>query len=181
MDPRRSRLRKLTGRRSPAAFTVPTDLASEASSLKKRLGKVNTSPEDGFWRLDFAGAPHGDLCHAQRKSALIGKCSCTCSSTFLRDKAHRRLSGAHQHWSPSHSQWLVVSAGAPRLGIAQRALRKPRAFGVIWPRSGRTRGGARFTASSSSLVTNCRSCVTATRNNSPVTNVSRGWQNSQPN
>ena len=35
--------------------------------------------------------------------------------------------------------------------------------------------------SSSSLVTNCRSCVTATRNNSPVTNVSRGWQNSQPN
>jgi len=32
------------------------------------------------------------------------------------------------------------------LGIAQRALRKPRAFGVIWPRSGRTRGGARFTA-----------------------------------
>ena len=25
-------------------------------------------------------------------------------------------------------QWLVVSAGAPRLGIAQRALRTPRAF-----------------------------------------------------
>ena len=23
--------------------------------------------------------------------------------------AHRRVSGAHQHWSPSHSQWLVVS------------------------------------------------------------------------
>ena len=70
MDPRRSWLRKPTGRRSPAALTVPADLASEASSLKKRLGKVNTSPEDGFWRLDFAGAPHGDLCHAHRKTPL---------------------------------------------------------------------------------------------------------------
>ena len=34
---------------------------------------------------------------------------------------------------------------------------------------------------SSSLVTSCSNCVTAKRYNSPVTNVSRGWQNSQPN
>ena len=46
-----------------------SDSNVDRSSLKKRLGKVNTSPEDGFWRLDFAGAPYGDLCHAHRKSA----------------------------------------------------------------------------------------------------------------
>ena len=57
------------GRRSPAALSVLADLASEVSSSKKRLGKVNTSPVDGFWRPDFAGAPHGDQCHcSSRKS-----------------------------------------------------------------------------------------------------------------
>ena len=51
------------GRRSPAALSVLVDLASEVSSSKKRLGKVITSPVDGFWRPDFAGAPHGEQCH----------------------------------------------------------------------------------------------------------------------
>ena len=68
------------GRRSPAALSVLADLASEVSSKKKNLGKVNTSPVDGFWRPDFAGAPHGEqsvllLIPEERK---IGKCSCTC-------------------------------------------------------------------------------------------------------
>ena len=58
MDPRRSWLRNPVGRRSPVTPTVPTDLASEALSLKMRLGRVHTSPVDGSWRLDFAGAPH---------------------------------------------------------------------------------------------------------------------------
>ena len=49
--------------RSPAALSVLADLASEVSSSKKRLGKVNTSTVDGFWRPDFAGAPHGEQCH----------------------------------------------------------------------------------------------------------------------
>ena len=57
------------GRRSPAALSVLADLASEVSSSKKRLGKVITSPADGFWRLDFAGAPHCEQCHcSSRKS-----------------------------------------------------------------------------------------------------------------
>ena len=51
------------GRRSPAALSVLADLASEVSSSNKRLGEVNTSPVDGFWRPDFAGAPHGEQCH----------------------------------------------------------------------------------------------------------------------
>ena len=95
---------------------------------------------------------------------LIGRalesatCSCTCSSTFLRDRAHRRLSGAHQHWSPSHSQWLGVSAGAPRLGIAQRALRKARAFGGVLASDGPAQGGARFTAAAG---TGCLSVAAA--------------------
>ena len=63
MDPRRSWLRKPGGRRSPAALSVLADLASEVSSSNKRLGEVNTSPADGFWRPDFAGAPHGEQCH----------------------------------------------------------------------------------------------------------------------
>ena len=57
------------GRRSPAALSVLVDLASEVSSSKKRLGKVITSPVDGFWRPDFAGAPHCEQCHcSSRKS-----------------------------------------------------------------------------------------------------------------
>ena len=51
------------GRRSPAALSVLADLASEVSSSKKRLGKVINSPVDGFWRPDFAGAPHCEQCH----------------------------------------------------------------------------------------------------------------------
>ena len=51
------------GRRSPAALSVLVDLASEVSSSKKRLGKVITSPVDGFWRPEFAGDPHGEQCH----------------------------------------------------------------------------------------------------------------------
>ena len=51
------------GRRSPAALSVLADLASEVSSSNKRLGEVNTSTVDGFWRPDFAGAPHGEQCH----------------------------------------------------------------------------------------------------------------------
>ena len=51
------------GRRSPAALSVLADLASEVSSSNKRLGEVNTSPVDGFWRPDFAGARHGEQCH----------------------------------------------------------------------------------------------------------------------
>ena len=69
LDPRRSWLRKPGGRRSPAALSVLADLASEVSSSKKRLDNVNTSPVDGFWRLAFAGDPHGDQCHcSSRKS-----------------------------------------------------------------------------------------------------------------
>ena len=70
MDPRRSWLRNPIGRRSPAALTVPTDLASEALSLKKRLGRVHTSPVDGSWRLDFAGAPHCEQYHCSYAERL---------------------------------------------------------------------------------------------------------------
>ena len=51
------------GRRSPAAPSVLVDLASEVLTSKKRLGEAITSPVDGFWRPDFAGAPHGEQCH----------------------------------------------------------------------------------------------------------------------
>ena len=38
-------------------------LASEALPSKKRPGRVNASPVDGSWRLDFAGAPHCEQYH----------------------------------------------------------------------------------------------------------------------
>eukprot|EP00964_Phaeocystis_antarctica_P022225 scaffold12327_cov54-Phaeocystis_antarctica.AAC.2 len=122
MDSRRSWLRKPTGRRSPAALTVPADLASEASSLKKRLGKVNTSPEDGFWRLDFAGAPHDD----SQEHINIGR---------------RRIASG---WSyrPARHAW------ASRNGRPE----KPGLLTVICPRSGPPQGGARFTAKRPTVV-----------------------------
>ena len=70
MDPRRSWLRNPVGRRSPVTLTVPSDLASEALSLKMRLGRVHTSPVDGSWRLDFAGAPHCEQYHCSSDDRL---------------------------------------------------------------------------------------------------------------
>ena len=70
MDPRRSWLRNPIGRRSPVTLTVPTDLGSEALSLKMRLGRVHTSPVDGSWRLDFAGAPHCEQYHCSHADRL---------------------------------------------------------------------------------------------------------------
>ena len=70
MDPRRSWLRNPIGRRLPVALTVPAGLASEAVSSKKRPGRVNASPVDGSWRLDFAGAPHCDQYHCSSDDRL---------------------------------------------------------------------------------------------------------------
>ena len=70
MDPRRSWLRNPIGRRLPVALTVPAGLASEAASSKMRPGRVNASPVDGSWRLDFAGAPHCDQYHCSHADRL---------------------------------------------------------------------------------------------------------------
>ena len=70
MDPRRSWLRNLIGRRLPVALAVPAGLASEAVSSKKRPVRVNASPVDGSWRLDFAGAPHRDQYHCSSDERL---------------------------------------------------------------------------------------------------------------
>ena len=73
MDPRRFWLRNppvASGRRLPVALTVPAGLASEAVSSKKRPGRVNSSPVDGSWRLDFAGAPHCDQYHCSSDERL---------------------------------------------------------------------------------------------------------------
>ena len=84
LDPRRSWLRKPGGRRSPAALSVLADLASEVSSSKKRLGNVNTSPVDGFWRLAFAGDSHGDQCHcSSRKSGRSASAPALASQPFF--------------------------------------------------------------------------------------------------
>ena len=70
MDPRRSWLRNLIGRRLPVALAVPAGLASEAVSSKKRPVRVNASPVDGSWRLDFAGAPHCEQYHCSSDDRL---------------------------------------------------------------------------------------------------------------
>ena len=109
------------GRRSLAALCVLANLASEVSSSKKRLGKVNTSPVDGFWRPDFAGAPHGEQCHcSSRKSGRSASAPALARQPFSRQTAHRRLSGAHRDRSQSHRQWLAVTAPAGRAYAVER-------------------------------------------------------------
>ena len=114
MDPRRSWLRNPVGRRSPVTLTVPTGLASEALSLKMRLGRVHTSPVDGSWRLDFAGAPHCDQYHCSHADRLNRQVllHLPVSLFFATCTAHRRLSGAHDDRLPSHRQcWPVAGRG----------------------------------------------------------------------
>ena len=100
------------GRRSPAALSVLVDLASEVSSSKKRLGNVITSPMDGFWRPDFAGAPHGEQCHClSLKSGRSASAPALARQPFCAtDGPQTTLSSISRSVAVSHRQWLAVTA-----------------------------------------------------------------------
>ena len=126
MDPRRSWLRNPIGRRLPVALTVPAGLASEAVSSKMRPGRVNASPVDGSWRLDFAGAPHCEQYHCSHADRLNRQVLLHLPvSFFSRQTAHRRLSGVHDDRLPSHRQWLAVAAPAGRADVFEGATPTP--------------------------------------------------------
>ena len=109
------------GCRSPAALSVLVDLASEVSSSKKRLGKVITSPVDGFWRPEFAGDPHGEQCHClSLKSGRSASAPALARQPFFATDGLQTTFGAHNDRSQSLRQWLAVTAPAGRADAVER-------------------------------------------------------------
>ena len=120
-DPRRFWLRKPGGRRSPAALSVLADLASEVSSSKKRLDNVNTSPVDGFWRLAFAGDPHGDQCHcSSRKSGRSARAPALARQPFFATDGPQTTLRSTSRSVAVPRQWLAVTAPAGRAYAVER-------------------------------------------------------------
>ena len=109
------------GRRSPAALSVLVDLASEVSSSKKRLGKVITSPVDGFWRPDFAGAPHCEQCHcSSRKSGRSASAPALARQPFFATDGPQTTLRSTSRSVAVPRQWLAVTAPAGRADAVER-------------------------------------------------------------
>ena len=145
MDPRRSWLRKPGGRRSPAALSVLADLASEVSSSKKRLGNVNTSPVDGFWRLAFAGDPHGDQCHcSSRKSGRSASAPALDHQPFFAtDGPQTTLRSTSRSVAVTSPVAGRDRAGRPSVRCGAREAHLPRGAPLLPNEAGAEEGGRR--------------------------------------
>ena len=131
------------GRRSPAALSVLADLASEVSSSKKRLGKVITSPVDGFWRPDFAGAPHCEQCHcSSRKSGRSASAPALARQPFFAtDGPQTTLRSTSRSVAVTSPVAGRDRAGRPSVRCGAREAHLPRGAPLLPNEAGAEEGG----------------------------------------